>query len=585
MSRKGGERGADGATADRGAGPSSVSGKPGGRHPAGASAPSPGKSKVTGSGKPGGPAADGQAVRAGRPPGKAGTAGTAGTPPGTAGTPGTAGRTPKGRFSRRGKVLAWLSGVAAVVVVAGTLTVYLRERAVYDSIRHVAVTGLGNRPPQYSTTALNLLVFGTDDRAGLSAHLQNALHVGHVQGNNTDTIVIVHISPGRGKVTALSIPRDTMVPAYACPAGPHWPGQQADPTAQVQVNSLFAIGGPGCLWKSLEQLTGIRIQHFLELGFTGFVKAVNDVGGVNVCVPFAVNDPNSGLVLAKGEHHINGAVALEFWRTRYSVSDGTDLTRIQRDQYLLAQVLHGVLRQGLLGNPMRMLNVIRDLASSLTTDSGLDQNSLVSIGGSLSHISTASVQFITVPNTPDPMQTSQVVLAQPQAGQLFSAIAHDTTLPTPASTKTPAAKPPTVLTVDPAQVKVTVLNGSGVSGLAAQAATDLTGRGYTVMGKGDATSYTYTSSVIQYGSAATLPMADTLKQEFTSVTVQHNPQVPAGTVQLILGSNFTALASHAPAKAKTPGQPVSGLAKSYGGITGNASCSSDTAAFQGPNSP
>ncbi|MBO0776719.1 MAG: LCP family protein, partial [Actinobacteria bacterium] len=288
--------------------------------------------------------------------------------------------------SRRAKILGWTSIAVVAVLVAAALVGYLQFRSVYDRIGHVAVTGLGNRPPKY-TNAVNILVFGSDRRAGLTRRQQIALHVGTNQGeDNTDSIMLLHISPGRGKATLLSIPRDTMVPMYACHGGHGHPGQHANPAARVQVNSLFAVGGAACLWKTVEHQTGIRIDHFIELGFTGFVHAINDLGGVNVCLPFTVHDPESGLKLTKGPHHIDGITALKFWRTRYSIGTGTDLQRIQRDQYLLAQVLHGVLQRGLLSNPLRLVRVTKDVAGSLTTDSGMSQTDLLHLALSLSHI-------------------------------------------------------------------------------------------------------------------------------------------------------------------------------------------------------
>ena len=167
--------------------------------------------------------------------------------------------------------------------------------------------------------------------------------------------MIVHISPGRHLVTVLSLPRDTMVPMYASAAGPGYTGQQADPEAYVQINALLQIGGPVCLWKTVEQQTGIYINHFIGIGMLGFVNVVNDLGGVNVCVPYNVNDPVSGLDLAAGEHHINGIQALAFWRTREDIGTGLDLERIQRDQFMSAQVVKGVLSSGLLSNPFRLL--------------------------------------------------------------------------------------------------------------------------------------------------------------------------------------------------------------------------------------
>ena len=184
-------------------------------------------------------------------------------------------------------VLRWVAVAAVVIVAAGTLGVYLKYRAVYDSITRVTVPGtaLGHRPPVYSTNSQNILVYGDDTRTGLTAHQQYVLHAGHDQTNNTDTIMVVHISPGHHGLTVVSIPRDTMVPVYECDSGPGYTGQQANPAGVVQINSLLQIGGPTCLWKTVEQVTGIRIDHFIGIGLLGFVKVVNDLGGVNVCVP------------------------------------------------------------------------------------------------------------------------------------------------------------------------------------------------------------------------------------------------------------------------------------------------------------
>ena len=326
--------------------------------------------------------------------------------------------------------LRWAS-VAVVVIVCGALvTAYVKYRTVYDSIHRVTVTDLGKRPPVYSTSAMNILVFGSDSRAGLDHHQQVLLHTGSDAGNNTDTIMVVHISPGRHLGTAMSIPRDTMVPYYECASGPGYPGQRADPNSFERINALLAAGGPACLWKTIEQQTGIHIDHFVEIGMAGFVGAINDLGGVNVCVPFTVNDPVSGLVLPAGEHHISGVTALAFWRTREDIGYGSDLQRIQRDQFMSAQVVKGVMASGLLGSPVKLLSVLSTVAPSLTTDSGMSLTDLLHIGESLHGLPRKDVQFVTTPNQPFPGDpTATVEFEQPQADALFAAIAHDVTIP------------------------------------------------------------------------------------------------------------------------------------------------------------
>jgi len=514
------------------------------------------------------------------------------------------------RRPRSGKrhVLRWVAVGAVVIVAAGTLGAYLKYRAIYDSITRVTVpsTALGHRPPVYSTDSQNILVYGDDSRAGLTPHQQYVLRTGHDQSNNTDTIMLVHISPGRHRLTVISIPRDTMVPVYECNSGPGYTGQQANPAGAVQINSLLQIGGPTCLWKTVEQMTGVRIDHFIGIGMLGFVKVVDDLGGVNVCVPFNVNDPVSGLNLKSGEQHITGVQALAFWRTREDLGDGSDLQRIQRDQFMSVQVVKGVLHSGLLSNPIRLLRIVSDAAASMTTDAGMTVSDLVSIGRSFRDLSGQNVQFITMPNEKWTQNANRVQPMQPQAGEVFGAIARDMTVPkvstTPGPSSTGGAQ---VLTTSPANVKVQVLNGSGVSRIANEAAAGLTSRGFNVTGTGDAPNFAYTKSVIEYSTAADMPAVNTLEKELTNVTALQVASVAPGTVDLILGSDFTGLKAHtsqspqatasptASAQASASPSPsasasssgVAGLAQANGGITAAAACTADGSAFAGPLSP
>ncbi len=326
----------------------------------------------------------------------------------------------------------------------------------------------------------------------------------------------------------LSIPRDTQVPYYACrpgrAAGQKWPGQQADPGALERINAVLAAGGPSCLWKTVEQQTGIHIDHFIGLGLSGFVNVIDDLGGVNVCVPFTVKDPVSGLRLHAGEHHVGGVQALAFWRTREGIGTGSDLERIQRDQYLLAQVLHGILRSGLLSSPSEMLAVASDAARAMTTDTGLTSSGLLQIAESLRGLSSQNVQFVTAPNASYPLDRDGVEFQQPQADALFSAIAHDSQLPsvsggiTSATTSGSAGLPD----ASPSRVGVQVLNGSGVPGMAAQVSAALTSRGFVIDGTADAAAFSYTRSVIEYASSAALPAVRTLKAQLTSVTIRQD---------------------------------------------------------------
>jgi LCP family protein required for cell wall assembly len=487
------------------------------------------------------------------------------------------------RHLRLKRITAWLSVFVVVALTAGALTAYWEYRHLWDGIGRFTIVDLGKRPPVYNN-AVNVLVFGTDSRNGLSLHQQIRLHVGRSQGEqNTDTIMIVHILPGRKGAIVVSIPRDTQVPYYACPrAGKGMPGQQQDLGATERINAVFAAGGASCLWKTVEQQTGIRIDHAIELDFTGFVKIINDLGGVNVCASRRVYDPVSGLFLRKGINHIGGVEALKYWRTREGIGMGDDPQRIQRDQFLMAAVLQGVKHSGLLSNPAKLVRVLGDIAGSMKMDDGMTPADLLSIGESLRGLPPKSVQFITSPWTPDPSNANLVDFARPRASQLFSAIAHDQKLPKAlkGGSHKKGKSPPTALvkTAQPSSVNVEVLNGSGVSGVAGAVATRLTNRGFKIVGTGDAANFGYAKSVIEYSSAADRPAANTLKAQLSSVTLKRNSSLAAGTIELIVGSSFTALKPPPPPTQ----QAVTGLSHKYKGITGSTSVCKDTGAFSGP---
>jgi LCP family protein required for cell wall assembly len=330
----------------------------------------------------------------------------------------------------RVRVLGWLAVALAVCLVTVSITAYLTFRSVWDSIQRVQVTGLGVRPPKF-TTALNVLLIGSDTRAGA-----NRKFGAGISGQRSDTVIVLHLAPGGRSAIVLSIPRDSVVPILSCPAEAGTPGQAAQPGQVEQINATFANGGPGCLWKTVEQTTHVRVDHFIELNFTGFEHVIDDIGGVNICLPFAISDPLSKLHLGPGRHHVWGAEALAFWRARY-IGEGSDLQRIQRDQFLMASILQGVEHSDLLSSPARLLSVISDVARSMTTDTGLNLSTLTHIVESLRQMQARSVQFIELP-TVEYKPNPDWVAWPASDRQLFRAIAHDRAVPRTASKTRPA---------------------------------------------------------------------------------------------------------------------------------------------------
>jgi LCP family protein required for cell wall assembly len=496
---------------------------------------------------------------------------------------------PGNRHSRRLLLTGWVSIALTGVLVMGTLYAYAQYRGLLDGIDHIAVTDLGKRPPHYNN-ALNLLLIGSDSRSGKNGKIGG--HDG-ISGQRSDTVMIVHISPGRKRIYVLSFPRDSVVPIYQCDKEPGFAGQVAQAAGNIeQLNSTFAYGGPGCLWKTLEQTTGIRIDDFIELNFTGFISVINALGGVEVCLPTPI-EPSAydHLKLSAGHHFLFGYKALEFWRLREDFGLGSDLQRIQRDQLLMVALVQRILKTGVLHSPSRTYSIVSAIvhAHALTTDNGLTPQKLLGIGESMSGISRKSVQFIEVPVVEYQPEPNWVQFDPTQAPKLFSAVAHDDKLPKlhkpkkgakgkgtkgkgkgkGKATTTPAKSgAPKLLSAS--DVSVEVLNGSGVQGIAGTTGTALTSRGFHVLGAASALTsdgapdFSYVKSVVEYSSAADLPAAETVAAQLSDVTLQLNSSVPAGTVDLILGSDFSALQTVKQSQSTSPGN----LAGQYNGYTG-----------------
>lgn len=328
-------------------------------------------------------------------------------------------RGPRGR--RGSRVLGWVAVGVASLLVAGLLAGYIAFRDVFGKIHQVSVSDLGKRPPKFNNS-LNILVIGSDTRKG-----KNDKFGAHIGGQRSDTILVLHLSPGLKHAVVISIPRDSVVPVLDCPAAPGAPGQTATPGQVEQINATFAMGGPGCLWKTVEQTTHIRLDHFMELNFTGFESVINDLGGVRICLPYAISDPNSRLHLTGGVHHVWGAQALAYWRVRY-IGLGSDLERIARDQFLMASVAQEIKRSNLLGSPGRVFKVVSDIAGSLTTDNRLSQTALISLARGLQGLKLSQVHFVQVPVVAYAPNPDWVQWA-PNAADLFRAVSHDRKLP------------------------------------------------------------------------------------------------------------------------------------------------------------
>ena len=472
-----------------------------------------------------------------------------------------------------------LAAIFTTVAVVGTsLTAYALLRNVYDGIHHETVTAqmLGTRPPKLDGST-NILMIGSDSRAGTHGQYGSATAI---QGSRSDTSMLLHISPDHTHAYVISFPRDSMVPIYGCqPDQQGHPGQTEDLTQLEPLNATFSAGGAPCLWKTLEHTTHIHVDHFIQVDFNSFKAIVNDVGGISICLPFPIHNYQAHLYISRGVHVVHGAQALAFVRLRENIGDGSDTQRILRQQLFLASAAQKIKQTNLLGD----YKVVTDIAHALTTD--LTGTQMLGIANSMKNLNTQSLRFISVPSGAYPLDPNRVIWVQPQADDLFSAIAHDNHInkavkAAKAAQKKAKAKP--APTVNPSQVQLEVLNGSGQDGVASTTATGLSNLGFNVVGTGDAANFSYTSPVIEYSLASQTPEVNTLKQEVTGATVQQASGLQPGTLALILGSRFKGLSG---GTAKSHGPSVASVTQSLQGISGNQNICKAYAAFTGQRRP
>ncbi|MFI7383134.1 LCP family protein [Streptomyces sp. NPDC049813] len=266
------------------------------------------------------------------------------------------------------------------------------------------------------TGVLNLLVLGSDSRTGKE---NKALGGGDSGGARSDTAMVVHLDAGRTGATVVSIPRDTLVERPACPTRS---GGTTAVAYGVMFNSAYSVGGPVCAVKTVEHLTGVRMDHYLEVDFTGFADIVDALGGVDVTTPVAIDDDRSHLDLTAGEHHLDGKQALAFARTRYGIG-GSDLDRIKLQQQLVKALLDKVSTEGLLTDPARLYRTADAATKSLTADTGLDSlTELTGLARSLGGLSADAVRTVMMPVVPAPSDGNRVVPDEPEATQLWKSL-------------------------------------------------------------------------------------------------------------------------------------------------------------------
>jgi LCP family protein required for cell wall assembly len=212
--------------------------------------------------------------------------------------------------------------VVLLIIVAWVAFMVFTPLHAWNSVTKVDTTPAGTRPPE--SKGFTYLLVGSDSREGLTAAQRKEYATGNAAGRRTDSIILVHVSQSGGKPALISIPRDSYVPI---------PGHGSN-----KINAAFAFGGPNLLVQTVEQVTDLHIDGYVEIGFAGFASVVDSVDGVTICVPFRMNDKKAGINLKKGCQVLDGRNALGFVRSRYSDPRG-DIGRAERQRQFLAAIM------------------------------------------------------------------------------------------------------------------------------------------------------------------------------------------------------------------------------------------------------
>ena len=349
------------------------------------------------------------------------------------------------KSARSIKILTGISiavlAISAVSALAfGTVTASINKIDVFN--------GIEKRPVKKST-AMNYLLVGSDTREGLSKAELKALRVGSVAtaaGKRSDTMLLVHISKARDKAVMISIPRDTfaLIPEHTSKTG------KLIPAVYSKINSSFNWGGAPLLIQTIEEMTELKIDHYIEINFAGFARIVDSIGGVEICTKKNINDPKSHLVLEAGVHTLNGIESLKYVRTREFDGMG-DIGRMQRQQAFMSAVLRKATSAGVLLNPVTMASFINSALSAVTTDSELKNSELIALAKQMKSLSTSSVRTLTVPlsdlNYYSNGVTAAVLWDPVLAPQLWTRLREDQAVvdevvasPSPSSTKSPSVE-------------------------------------------------------------------------------------------------------------------------------------------------
>lgn len=453
---------------------------------------------------------------------------------------------------RAARILSWIAVVTSIAVLASAGAGYVLVNHYEGNIGRIKNV-FGDRsdaPKAAPNNAENFLIVGSDSRGDLKAG-EGVQGTGStfVTGQRSDTVILAHLYGGKSnKVQLVSFPRDSVVqiPEYTDAKG------RVHSAQRNRINYAFNEGGPQLLVRTVQNLTGVRVDHYLQVDFEGFQKMVDNLGGVDVCLSKPAKDHYSGINLTAGRHHINGVVALAFVRQRHGLTNG-DIDRIKRQQQFLGAMIRKVLSAGTLANPLKLNKFLNTATSSLQADEALDFATLRKLALRMRNVGAGNVIFATIPISNSNAYLrglgSVVLVDQEKADALFQSIQQDIPPGTPAAKPTtPAGTAP--LIVRPGAIRVHVYNGSDVNGLGRRADRELTDLGFQTVGTPESRGTGATGTVVRYGSTKA-DSARTVAAAIPGSTLEAAPEL-GNVIEVVVGSSY----SGAQAVKVTPTKPT-----------------------------
>lgn len=451
-----------------------------------------------------------------------------------------------------------LLGLACVLSLVGTGYAWNWMRTVdgaWNTVNALDPDNANIRKPGDQTGDETYLIVGTDSRSGKNAKV-GAGDADSVEGARADTILLVNIPADRSRVVAVSWPRDLAVDRPECQ---NWDNNTAEysgtlePATGIKINGIYADGGPNCLVKTLTQMSGLNINHFIAMDFSGFEHVVRAVGGVEVCSTVPLYDYELGTILRKsGTKKLTGRQALNYVRARHiSVEGNGDYGRIKRQQLFMSSLLRSALSGDVLSNPSKLNKMVNTFIKYSYVDN-VDTTSLIQLAESMQGMDAGRVTFVTVPTSGTTTDgENNEIPRMDDIDAIFDAIIDDKPLPgekkekPKATTKAPdapkAPAPKSELTAqDPSNLSVRVLNGSSESGVAGSTMEELVRQGIDVSGIADS-SEKRTDTVVRYGPGEK-DSAATIAKMFPGAKIQEDRSVKVG-VEVILGSDFAGVDS------------------------------------------